>query len=194
MNVLRLAHAQVIQNKIENNLPFFVAYFFFADVEVTKNVIPDAITGWFSVTYGTCLSSGTKGFFTSDEPVCTVNVGEDQFKYGCRFTGVSDGVSFFLFFFLFSFRLFILNTFVFCLDQQLCFFYGSPSSFLAPHWTVWLTPARTEETCRQEVQGRYGCALPKDYEKTYWFYNSTDCECKQGTGDFLYRYLFTLFF
>ena len=165
-------------------------------MEVIKNVIPDAITGWFSVTYGTCLSSGTKGFFTSDEPVCTVNVGEDQFKYGCRFTGVSDGVSFFLFFFLFCFRLFILKSTKQSNEEpEMMMENHKKSKAVDPNKKQkYLTPARTEETCRQEVQGRYGCALPKDYEKTYWFYNSTDCECKQGTGDFLYRYLFTLFF
>ena len=49
---------------------------------------------------------------------------------------------------------------------------------------------RTEETCRQEIQGRYGCAIPNEYEKTFWFWQKEDCECKQGTGDYLFELVY----
>ena len=48
---------------------------------------------------------------------------------------------------------------------------------------------RNETECRQEVWGRFGCARPKNYEKTFYFWDREACECRQGYADYLYTYV-----
>ena len=88
-----------------------------SDVEVAKNVIPDG-AGWFSVSYGTCLSSGN--IFSVDEdkrePRCLVPIGEEYFKFGCYFPGVPERVLFFFFFFSFFFCAYLFLTLSFVLN------------------------------------------------------------------------------
>ena len=67
---------------------------------------------------------------------------------------------------------------------------GSADSPLDPHWTSWIAPAKTEATCQQQIEGRYGCALARDFEKTFWFWDEEDCECYKGTGQYLFRYFY----
>ena len=71
---------------------------------MARNVNEDPVSGWFSVSYGTCLSSGTIGTSDVEEPYPIVSVGEAQFTYGCYYKGVSQFVSFFslIFFYLSS--------------------------------------------------------------------------------------------
>ena len=78
-------------------LDFILIFFAPLDIEITKKIIPDP-AGWFSVAYGTCLSSGISGLFTDDEPTCWSPGGEVLSKYGCHFPQADFGVCIFSFF------------------------------------------------------------------------------------------------
>ena len=62
-----------------------------SDIEVAKNVVSDS-SGWFSVSYGTCLTSGLFGSRNTDEPYCLDFLGELQAPYGCYNWGITQAV------------------------------------------------------------------------------------------------------
>ena len=51
---------------------------------------------------------------------------------------------------------------------------------------------RTEETCRQKIMGRFGCRLPNDFHKNYYFWDEQACDCMKGTSDYFFEFVFFL--